>query len=1717
VDPDGEVEVTKCGGVQGSRRVANTIGRAVSDAPAMTAKVFGGRYQVTALLKCGAGIETLRGTDLQTGRAVVIKQTATADVPPGAQLRLEHEAHVLREVASPWIAPLIEVGREEQALYVVMPFISGVSLAQRIGRGPLAVPYALAVARGVMRALHAAHARGVLHRDVKPANVILGEGSQGERVTLVDFGLARSSQLDAGLRDLPAGTVSYMSPEQAGLIHTEVGERSDLYSVGVLLFESLAGSPPFAGSTIGEVLRQHMAASPPTLRGPGSSVPRALDELVQRLLAKDPRDRYQSAAAVLADLDDIADALERGVREPSVVAGAHDRHRALTESAFVGREGELGAFEGALASLAAGRAHVVSIEGDSGVGKTRLLDEAATIASQRGAWLLRGQSTDRAVRAPLEAVQGIADQVLAAARGDPALRGELHARLGEHADELYQTLPQLTGLLGLAAVRSPGPEVFGEERTLTALAALIDALGAPTRPAVILLDDCQWLDELSLKLLARWDRAHGAGERRAWVLIVAAYRGEEVPEGSVLRGLASRIVLRPFGPEAVRRIAESIAGALPAEALELVERLSEGNPLLAGAVLEGLVEAGALVDAPSGWQVDSRALAEAQSSRRVAVMLARRLDTLPPPLLHLLSVGALLGRSFELKLAADLAGLSATQAIAGVTDARRRRLVWIDSVGSRCTFVHDRLRDAVLERLAPAERRRLHALAASTLERSAGRGVDLEFDLAYHYDAAGEHARALPHALTAASHARAHHALELAERCYRIAGRGADDERAGVETRRQVAEGLGDVLLMRGSYEEAGACFTRARALAESPLARAGIEGKIGELAFKRGDVSAASTALERGLALLGRRVPKTPLRLAAATLVQALVQLAHTCWPRFLMGRHRLEDGEVDLLAARILSRLAYAYWFRRGQVATFWAHLSELNIAERYPPTREVAQAYSEHAISVTGLPRLFFRRGNRYAERGIAIRMALGDVWGQGQSLNFHGMLLYAFGHYGEALAKFSEALRVLRRTGDRWEANVAGVHIAFCHYRLGALGEAIAESRRVHGEGVEIGDRHAMAAVLEVWSKASGGALPAELVEEALRRSEGDALIHESVLQAEGARLIGQGRPREAAAAFAAAEGVARSINLKNEYVSYIPTWFAHAQRLSAARTAADTGLLLPGSLRVARAALRRGLRAARRHRGNLPMALRERAYQRAMAGRSRGARRDLDASLAEAERQSARFEVAQTLLARAEIGRALAWPGADADAVQARRTLLDMGAEFACRPLRASPPEPEPRPATLSLADRFTSIVDHGRRISSALTPNDIHAALCEGASALLRGEASLLLAMDRGEPRVLAQRGGPIELSRSWLERALREGGPVVLAHPAEGGHPDSLLVANVRSALCAPILVNRRPVACLYVTHGAVDDLFQEDEKRLAGYLATLGGAALERAEAFSALQALSRTLEQRVEERTRDLRASNLELDASLRRLREAQEQLIQAAKMAAVGTLVAGLSHEINNPLGIILGYAQAHLRAMSAEDPVRPAMAAIERQARRCADLVTTLLDFSRKRAAEREEIAIQTLVSRVVTLAALKMRRRDVKVELNIPPPGAFLVRVSPTEIESALLNVLDNAADASPPGGTILIEAVACSRASCPGVEVRVADQGAGIDREVLPRIFDPFFTTKPVGQGTGLGLPLSRQFVEAQGGELSLESRPGHGTTVRLWLPTCDHHPGSEAEGSRP
>ena len=1400
-----------------------------------TITALGSRFTLERRLKHSNGVATYAGVDLLDGAPVIVKTVDTSEVSTAVRLRLEHEALVLESLARDSFRPLLASGQDGPLLHLVQPRIEGQTLLERLAAGALSVTSALRVAADLLEVLQLVHDRGVLHRDVKPANVIVRGGEPVERAELIDFGLARSAGLDASLRDEPVGTARYLAPEAAGLIEAVADHRSDLYSLGVLLFECLAGRPPFTGSSVGEVLRHHLNTPPPHLRALGVSVPRALDGVVQRLLGKDPEERYQSAAAALADVAEIMAALEAGIAEPAVTPGHHDRRQSLTEPSFVGRADELSNLTALLDRAGAGDGGLVLLEADSGGGKTRLLDEVALQAGRRDFWVLRGQGVDHAAQRPFQVLDGVVNGIVTAVARDGALAPELRRRLDDRAEAVAAAIPALTGVLGPAAPGELGPEEYGEARSIDALTALLDALGRSQRPTLVVLDDCQWADGLTIALLARWSGRRAAS--RNHVLVVAAFRSDEVPPGHALRALEplATVALSPFRADDVEALCSSMAGPLPADAVAVIVRLAEGSPFMASAVLRGMVESGALRDSAAGWEVDPEPMKAVQTSRRAALLLARRFELLGSAALTLLTMGAVLGKEFDLELAVELTGQPASEVTPALDEARRRRILWVDEGQSgagqderrsRCSFAHDKLRETLLGRLEADERRALHRRTAERIEALDESRV---FELAYHFDAAGEPGRALPYALTAAELARGRHSLDVAGTHYRIAERAAAALalQAGGDPRLQarIAEGLGDVLTLQGDYGEATRLLERALALSSDPVARAVLDGKLGDVAFKTGDQASARRYLEGAMRDLGRWVPRSGLTWIFAALKEVLVQVLHTLVPRLFVARRPLEGSEREFLAIRMYSRLAYVYWFCAGKIPCAWAHLREMNLAERYPPTPELAQAYSEHAPVMTMAP--WYSRGSAYARRSYEIRRALGDVWGQGQSLGFAGTVLYASSRYRECIEQCREAIRLLERTGDRWEQNTATWHLCFSHYRLGELRTAADLARELYETATAIGDRAAAGIVLSGWARAAAGRVPAELVAAELARDNDDAHTGAEVHLADGIRLLHDGRLEQAVERLEEAAAIVAAAGLRQEYVAPVKPWLATALRLQVEAGDALAPRLRSRRLRRAAKVARQADWQSRSYRNNRPHALRERAMMAALQGRRGRAERLLSRSLAVAEAQDAAYEAALTREAQARLAVAAEVPGADA-------ALLEAAA--ARRAFEPEPPADEPAarleaPPSLSLADRFESLLTVSRLIGAAPSPPAVYDAVRHAALLLLRGERCHVIEV-RGElsPDLTTESEDVVdELSRSVLRRAVEERAVVVSGDADEADSAESLVLAGLTSALCAPILSDGEVVACFYLTHHHVNDLFGDLEVQLAEFIATLAGAALE------------------------------------------------------------------------------------------------------------------------------------------------------------------------------------------------------------------------------------------------------------------------------------------------
>lgn len=1620
-------------------------------------QLFGDRFKLRRLYNVQNGVQRWFVRDQLLNKDAVLHWIPC--YKSSTILHAERLANCLRDLRSPNLPEILCFGADVEGAALVTEFAPGAELGELLRQRHLTVVEFLGLARDVVTGLQRMHELGILHRDLKPDNIIIRGSGHELRATLVEFGLSQFEQHGASLEKTVVETLRYMSPEQSRIIDREVGAASDLYSLGTVFYECLGGQPLFDGDGVGEVLRQHLSSSPRLLSTMGLGVPRSVDDFLQNFLHKEPSERYASTQAVLRDLEELERAIKAGHRSPRLafhVGGGSS----IADPEFIGRETELKLLTSELERAHRGDGRIVLVEAESGGGKSRLVEEFTKLRPA----VFWGQGRDHTAQQPFEIFAGLARELLRKASDDPAFRDYLQTKLHDHLESICDIFPDFTKVFGAVAPQVNPPEALGEIRSLRALSALIDELGTDAEPAVIVLDDCQWADDLSLKLLSFWQRDPELREPQTprYVMMIVAYRSEEVPSDHRLRSLkhCASLALKPFSRGDLISVIESMTGPLSNEVYETIAELSRGNPFMVSAIVHGLVEIQALKRSDGRWICDGEKLAEAQASRRAASFLAKRLSRFPAETLHLLSTGAILGKEFDLRVLALLAKKSEENCHRDLELACNRKVIWANLSRTAYTFVHDQIRETLLALLPPAERLRRHleaAIAIEALDRSR------IFDLAYHYSEGGDLAKALPYALAAAEEARSRYSLQISARYFKIAKLGADA--VGSECRLAAYEGLGDVLMLLGRYDEAAIHLTAAREFQADPRVRARVQGKVGELYFKTGDVQKAADAVEEALRLLGRGVPRSALRYGVLLLWELGVQTLHSLFPRAFLARRQKASFEDAAQVIRMYSRLAYIYWFGRGRLACGWAHLREMNLAERYPVSLELAQAYSEHAPVTTMIP--WFKRGIAYAQRSFEIRKSFGDIWGQGQSLHFYGIILYASSRYEESIEKCTEAVRLLERTGDRWEVNTARWHIAYGHYRLGQLRKAYEISRSVYQAGLEIGDHQAVGISLAAWAKATEGRIPAEAVEQQLRRAVGDVHTRVELLQAEALRFLHLKRPAAAVESLERARDLLRASKLRQEYVAPVLPWLATALREQLEATPAQATQKRAGILNKARKVVAEAHYLAESYTNNLPHALREKAYFEALDGNERDAQLFFVESFNEATRQGARFEEALTLYHRGKIGRILNWVRADQDFEEGHRKLELIRGPM----LEVVDPERgrHSKDVSFSLLDRFDTLLDVGHSIASAISRPLVFEAVNKAAVSLLRGEHCDIHVLE-GAPENYPK------LLRLSLERKRP-----VLSSEFLAAHPGSPFEVDILSGICTPIFVHGEVAACFSVSHRRISDLFGKEELRLAEFIATLAGAALENSEGFSKIQALS-------EERGR--------LHS------EAQEALRTRDVFLSVA------SHELRTPLNSI--YLQSQLLMRTAQrfgysalskEMIDKLLMTTHKQIDRLNRLLDDLLEVSKtslgKLNLNFEDTDLGLLVREILERYASDLESSGCTC--HFVEEQKIVGSVDRMRTEQIINNLISNAMKYAPRKPIEI-----CLRSEGDRAFLSVRDHGPGIPPESQKRVFQRFergVSEKKIS-GFGLGLYIANELAKAHQGSLSLESSLGHGSTFTLSLP---------------
>lgn len=810
------------------------------------------RYRIEEKLGEGGMGVVFKAHDTLLDRPVALKALAPHLLDDGSLKRLLREAQSAAKLTHPNIVAIYDVVEDGATRLIVMEYIEGQTLRSLI---PLSSwEHAIDVGVDICRALSFAHDRGVIHRDIKPENVIVTpEGT----AKVMDFGLARSEGRSR-LTQTGAivGTVAYMAPEQA--LSGRSNAHSDLYSLGAVLYEVITGKTPFVADDPIAVISMHVNVPPVSPRFYTPAIPPVLESVILRLLAKDPTERYASAdeltrilptALVAGEPDHVVAAAETRVSIASLLD-------MMTRGRLIDREEELASLKTALESMLSGRGQIVLVDGEPGIGKTRLVDELLVYARLRGCLALVGRCYEQEVNVPYLPVAEALRAVIQAIHED-----QLRRAVGPYASELVKLVPDLAQRVpGL--VPSPPLEPDQERLRLYHNATRFLTELARTQPVVVAMDDLHWADAATLQLLSYLAR----NIRTERVLIVGTYRDVEVDRAHPLSStltemtrerLYRRVLVRRLTPQHVGAMIQSIFQArqpVSDELRDLIYTETEGNPFFIEEILKHLVEAGALYIEGGQWQ--RKAISEIDVPRSIREVIARRLEQVPEPCQRVLSLAAVIGRRFRFEVLQAVGEFGEEELLDALEQATRVQLVREEPNAGEVEydFSHALIREVLYERLGLRRRMTLHQKVGQTLEHLyAGRTERVVEDLAHHFTRAPHGTgfeKAIHYSLEAARKAMSLFAHEDAVRHFRNATElleEAGDDRRQAETELVLGEPfiyLGDTKSAVEAYERALRFFEREG----SPAEVARVHRLIGGALQRHWEFKDAIPHLERAL-----------------------------------------------------------------------------------------------------------------------------------------------------------------------------------------------------------------------------------------------------------------------------------------------------------------------------------------------------------------------------------------------------------------------------------------------------------------------------------------------------------------------------------------------------------------------------------------------------------------------------------------------------------------------------------------------------------------------------------------------------------------------------------------------------------------------------------------------------------------------------------------------------
>ena len=704
------------------------------------------------------GAETLvRRAIHQPSQDRVVIKLPVADSPNLRTIgRLIHEHQILTRLTHvAGIARPFTLLQQAGNAALVLKSVELPSLSQVLAKcGRLPVETVLRLALSLCNVLQGVHSAGIMHKDVKPQNVLVNEA--GTEVILIDFGIASElsqEMSEAGLPEVLEGTLAYISPEQTGRTARGLDARTDLYSLGILLFEALSGRRPFIDKDPLALVYAHLAKAPPSIEALVPDIPSTLARILERCLEKQPENRYQTAKGLAVDLERaLGEWTQSGQIQPFAL-GQKDFSPVLRlPQTLVSREKESQEITVAFERASSGGVEMLVLGGPSGGGKTALVRSVYRDIAKAGRGLLLSGKHDQLGRsvpyaALAQAFSGLLNNLAASPKSIfEQWRARIANALGPNARVIADLVPELEWLLGPLAPVPVVPTEMAYNRLKFSWIKFVHAVTEASPPLVLFLDDMQWVDPASLELLKVLLLDVG----RKNLLVIAAYRNNEVdtnhPMWTLVEAVSTsgvptpQLTVGPLSEASARDWLAITLSATPERVDPLAKALyrkTNGNPFFLGQLLLELYRQKRIRrNLEDGvWQWDQQAVEQAAITDNVVELMRSKVAELPTVTQELLGQAACAGNTFSFDELIVLSGRSANEVATALWPAVVSGLVspsegpyretqalaqmqTSSQLSASYRFLHDRVQQAFYEGIAPDQRVKTHLLIGRRLERA---------------------------------------------------------------------------------------------------------------------------------------------------------------------------------------------------------------------------------------------------------------------------------------------------------------------------------------------------------------------------------------------------------------------------------------------------------------------------------------------------------------------------------------------------------------------------------------------------------------------------------------------------------------------------------------------------------------------------------------------------------------------------------------------------------------------------------------------------------------------------------------------------------------------------------------------------------------------------------------------------------------------------------------